>query len=129
MPQPSFVRMVAAATMTYSVAITVAPKLLAGPCRMLDATGEVPPDVKALVRSTGVRDAALAAALLVSRPGPAARPLSVARIASDAADALWFASLPVPSGTRAKIGGVAAGWAAVEALAQWLDERRVRRAR
>lgn len=118
------VRVVAALTMAYSVAITVAPKLLASPCQMLDARGQVPPDVKALVRSTGVRDAVLAAALFVSYPGPASAALSAARVVSDASDAVWFGLLPMPTGARIKVGGVAAGWATVEALAHWLDRGR-----
>lgn len=124
MRRPSPVRVVAALTMAYSVGITVAPKLLAGPCQMLDTRGQVPPDVKALVRSTGVRDAVLAAALFVSHPGPASATLSAARVISDAADAVWFGLLPIPTGARIKVGGVAAGWATVEAIAHWADRRR-----
>lgn len=111
MPSPSPVRLVATLTAAYSVAITISPKLLAGPCGMLDAQGRVPPEIAALVRSTGARDAVLAAALLVSVPGPGARTLSAARVASDAADAVWFASLPISAGAKVKVSGAAAGWA------------------
>lgn len=118
------VRWVAVLTLSYSVAITVAPKLLAGPCQMLDARGEVPPGIKTLVRSTGVRDAALAAALLMAHPGPATRTLTAARVVSDAADAVWFGSLPIPAAAKARIGGAAGAWAAIEALAYWGERNR-----
>lgn len=124
MSRPSPVRIAAALTVAYSVAITVAPKLLAAPCRMLDSAGEVPLPIKTLVRSTGVRDAALAAALFVSYPGPAARTLTAARVVSDAADAVWFGSLAIPADARAKVAGAAAGWATIEALAYWADRSR-----
>lgn len=110
--------------MAYSVGITVTPKLLAAPCHLVDDQGQVPPGIKALVRSTGVRDAALAAPLFVTYPGPASRTLSTARVVSDAADAVWFGSLPIPTDAKLKVGGVAAGWAALEAFVQWRDRRR-----
>jgi len=59
------VRAVALLTTVYSVAIVVAPKVLAKPCGLLDAAGAVPPPVAELTRSTGVRDAALALSLAV----------------------------------------------------------------
>lgn len=117
------VRVVATLTMTYSVAIAIAPRLLAGPCRLLDADGQVPPGIAALIRSVGVRDAALAAALLLAPPGPAVATLTAARVVSDAADAVWFGSLPLTGSQRAKISGAAAGWAAIETLAELADQR------
>ncbi len=120
----SAVRVVAALTMAYSVAITVAPRLLAGPCRLVDRDGQVPSGIAILIRSVGVRDAALAAAFLLAPAGTAASTLTAARVVSDAADAVWFGSLPLDSGQRAKIGGAAAGWAAIETLAQLADRRR-----
>jgi hypothetical protein len=122
--QVSAVRVVAALTMGYSVAITVAPRLLAGPARMTGPDGQVSPEVAALVRSVGVRDAALAAALLVTPAGAATSVLTAARAVSDGADAIWFGSWPAGKATRAKISGVAAGWAALETLAHWADRRR-----
>jgi hypothetical protein len=119
----SAVRLVAALTMTYSVAITIAPRLMARPCRMLDLDGRVPPEIATLIRSVGVRDAALAAALLIVPPGPAAATLTAARVVCDGGDAVWFGSLPVKGGQRAKISAVAAGWAAIETLAHLADQR------
>jgi hypothetical protein len=78
----SAVRVVAALTMTYSAAITVAPRLLAKPCRLLDQDGRVPPGI-----------------------------------------AIWFGSLPLTLSQRAKIGGAAAGWSAIETVAQLADRR------
>ena len=121
------VRTVAGLTMAYSVAITVWPKLLAKPCHMLDEQGEVPVQVQTLIRSVGSRDAAVAAALLFAPPGPATRVLTTARIVSDLADSVWFARLPLTTESKAKVSGTAAGWAALEAGAHWLDERARRR--
>jgi hypothetical protein len=124
MSRLSPVRVVAALTVAYSVAITVSPRLLARPCQILDDQGEVPARVKALVRSIGTRDAALAAALVVCAPGRGSAVLSAARVVSDAADAVWFASLPIPAGAKAKVAGAAAGWAGLEAFAYWWEQRR-----
>ncbi len=120
----SAVRVVAAMTVAYSIAITIAPRLLAGPCRLVGPDGQVPTGIATLIRSVGVRDAAPAAVLLLAPPGAAASTLTAARVVSDAADAVWFGLLPLDSSQRAKIGGAAAGWAAVEALAQLADQRR-----
>lgn len=116
------VRAVALATVGYSVAISVSPKLLAKPCRLLDATGGVPTSVAELTRSIGVRDAALAAALVVSPTGRPMAVLTAARVVSDGADAVWFARL-APGKQRIKVAGAAGGWAVLELLA-WLATRR-----
>ena len=48
--------------------------------------------------------------------------LTAARVLSDGADAAWFARV-VPPGQRAKVAGVAAGWAALELLAAFAGHR------
>ncbi|MGN6252248.1 MAG: hypothetical protein ACTHNS_10585 [Marmoricola sp.] len=117
------VRIVAGLTTAYSTALVAAPRLLAKPAGLAGPGGSVPPGTAALIRSIGVRDAALAAALALA---PAGRPMALltgARVVSDAADAVWFAGV-VPKSQRTKISGAALGWAALETLV----ELRARRA-
>ena len=116
------VRAVAVLTAAYSVAITIRPEILAGPCRLTNDDGTVPADVAQLTRSIGTRDAAMAAALAVAPPGYPMRVLAAARVLSDGADAAWFARM-VPDGQRAKVAGVAAGWAALELVAALAGDR------
>ena len=94
---------------------TVQPRLLAGPCGLLDADGAVPAAVAGLTRSIGVRDAAVAAALAVAPPGRSLRLLTAARVLSDGADAVWLGRLAAP-GKRRRVASVAAGWALLELL-------------
>lgn len=126
MPPISFVRIVAAATLTYSSAITVRPRLLARPAGLLGAGGEMPVGTEALIRSIGTRDAALAALLLSGR-GHRSVTLTAAKAVSDAADTVWFSLLPVPASSRAKVAGVAAAWSLLELFAWRLDRERMLR--
>ena len=119
-------RAVAVATVAYSMAITVRPEVLAKPCRLTNPDGSVPPEVAGLTRSIGTRDAAMAAALAIAPPGYPMTVLTAARVLSDGADAAWFARM-VPPAQRAKIAGVAAGWAALELLAALAGGRPGRR--
>jgi hypothetical protein len=111
------VRVVAAATVAYSTAITISPRLLARPCGLTSADGTVPLAVAQLTRSIGVRDAALAAALGLAPAGYPVVLLTAARVVSDSADALWLSRLAAGRGAKAKIAGVAVGWALLELLA------------
>lgn len=118
------VRVVAALTVCYSVAITVKPSVLAKPCGLTRLDGSVPRDVAQLTRSIGTRDAALAAALAVSPAGYPMRALTAARVVSDAADAGWFTRM-VPRSQRTKVIGAAGGWALVEAVVDaWANRSR-----
>jgi hypothetical protein len=110
------VRAVAVATVAYSTAITIAPRLLAGPCGLTSADGSVPPAVAELTRSIGVRDAALAAALALAPAGYPVQLLTAARVVADSADAVWLSRLVDDRTAKAKIAGVALGWALLEAL-------------
>ena len=110
-------RAVAVATVGYSVAITIAPQVLARPCGLTRADGSVPDDIAGLIRSIGVRDAVLAAALALAPAGYPLRLLTVARVVAAGADTVWFSGLVSDRATKLKIGGVAAGWAALEGLA------------
>jgi hypothetical protein len=122
------VRAVAVLTTAYSVAITIRPEILAKPCRLTNADGTVPAEVAELTRSIGTRDAAMAAALAIAPPGYPMNVLTAARVLSDGADAAWFARV-VPAGQRAKVAGVAAGWAALEFLAAVAGNRPATRTR
>lgn len=117
------VRAVAAATVVYSAALAAAPRLLAAPCGLLDPAGDVPPDADSLIRSIGVRDAVLAAALMVAPTGPIMHVLTAARALADGSDTVLFGRVAPSSRQRAKIVGVAAGWAALELLVDLLSNR------
>ncbi len=108
-------RAVAVGTITYSLAMTVMPKLLAKPMGLTTAAGTVSGETASLIRSIGTRDVALAAALLAAPAGYPMRVLTIARMVSDAADALWLGQATKKKSTRRKISGVALGWAALEA--------------
>ena len=110
------VRVVAGATVAYSTAITISPRLLARPCGLLSPDGSVPVAVAQLIRSIGVRDAALAAALGLAPAGYPLGLLSAARVISDGADAVWLSRLAGDRAGQAKIAGVAVGWALLELL-------------
>jgi hypothetical protein len=111
-------RLVALAPASYSSALVAAPRLLARPAGLTAPDGSVPPDVAALTRSVGTRDAALALALAFSRSDPRVLGmLTAARVASDTADAAWFAGIVSDPKQRAKVCGAALGWAALETAA------------
>ncbi|HEX4257454.1 MAG TPA: hypothetical protein VH089_20350 [Streptosporangiaceae bacterium] len=104
------VRAVAIATTAYSVAITIRPEILARPCRLTNDDGSVP------------------AALAVAPPGYPMNVLTAARVIADGADAAWFGRV-VPPGQRAKVAGVATGWAALELVAAVAGHRPAPRTR
>lgn len=84
---------------------------------MKNDDGSVPEPIAELIRSIGVRDAALA---LATARSPLGRPLAMlvlARVVADGADAFWFGSFVEDPSQRAKMSGAAAGWAALEAAA------------
>ncbi len=116
-------RAVAVLTTAYSVAITIRPEILAKPCRRTTPAGRGPPAGAARTRPIGTRDASMAAALAGAPAGYPMNVLTAARVLSDGADAAWFARV-VPAGQRAKVAGVAAGWAALELLAAVASHRR-----
>ncbi|MGI9158096.1 MAG: hypothetical protein ACR2FG_15930 [Marmoricola sp.] len=104
-------------TTLYSVGIAVAPRALAAPTGLLDGTGSVPLPVAQLTRSIGTRDAALAVAMVLAPSGYPLTLLTVARVVSDGADAIWFAKLVDDRAAMLKVCGAAAGWAVLEAAA------------
>lgn len=118
------VRVVAGLTTAYSAALVVRPALLARPARLTGPDGSVPAGTAALIRSIGVRDAALAAVLALASPGRPMAMLTGARVLSDAADALWFGRV-VPPGQRTKVSGAALGWAALETAVALRARRRM----
>lgn len=117
------VRVVAGLTAAYSVAITVSPRLLAKPCRLMDSGDSVPEPIAGLTRSMGTRDAVIALALATAPVGYPMSVLTAARVASDGADAIWFARM-VPREQRVKVVGVASGWAGLQLLVHAIGNRR-----
>lgn len=116
-------RAVAALTVSYSAALVIEPAVLAKPCGLTDAGGRVPPATAQLIRSIGLRDAALAAAWGLVPAGYPMTVLTAARVLSDGADAVWFGKI-APRRQRAKIVAAAAGWAALEAAVGALARRK-----
>lgn len=112
--------MLAAVTVAYSAALVVNPRVLARPTGLVDADGSVPSAVALLTRSIGVRDALLAALVMLA-PGGASRTLSAARVIADAGDAVIFGALLPDRRAARKVAGVAAGWAVLEAVAARFD--------
>jgi hypothetical protein len=103
-------------TVAYSVVLVISPRLLAGPAGMTRA-GSVPAPTGLAIRAIGSRDTVIGAAIVLAHPGRAMAGLCVLRAMTDAADAALFgALLPAPA-ARWKIGGFAAGWAAVSTIA------------
>ncbi|MBW1601971.1 hypothetical protein JJV70_07565 [Streptomyces sp. JJ66] len=106
-----------AATVLYSVAITVKPAWLARPCRLrTDADGEPSRESALLIRAIGLRDTAIGAAMLMADGARARRVATGCRIAADATDALLFGTLLADRPARAKAAAFAAAWAALNAL-------------
>ncbi|ONI89030.1 hypothetical protein ALI144C_05925 [Actinosynnema sp. ALI-1.44] len=108
---PVMSRVLGAATVAYSAAIIARPALLAKPCGMARPDGGVDPRIRTLIGAIGARDTAIGAAMMVVPAGRALHVALAARVASDLADAVMF-GLGLPDrGARAKVVGVAAGWA------------------
>ncbi|WP_410590405.1 hypothetical protein [Amycolatopsis sp. lyj-23] len=110
---PALTRVLGAATAAYSATIIAAPRVLAKPCGLTDATGGVSASVRTLIAGIGARDAAIGLAMLFA---PAGKPLQVAlaaRVASDAADALVFGTGLPDRSARPKVAAFALTWAAL----------------
>ncbi|WP_066376545.1 hypothetical protein [Herbidospora mongoliensis] len=109
-------RILGAITVLYSVAIIVRPRLLAGPCGLVDKAGEPLPGTSTLIAAMGARDLAIGAAMMAAPQGAPLHVAIAARVASDLGDAVSFGTtLPTPA-ARWRVGGVALAWAAVCAL-------------
>lgn len=109
-------RLLGAATAAYSGTIIAAPKVLAKPCGLTTATGDVPRPVRTLIGAIGARDAAIGAAMVLAPPGPALRTAVAARVASDTADALVFGLTLTDPVARRKVVTFALFWAALCAI-------------
>lgn len=102
-------RLLGAATLVYSAAVLVDPKVIARPCEMLDADGQVPPDVATSLRAVSARDAVVSLLMLVAPPGPALRTAVTVRAISDLSDAAVFGAR-VSAASRVKVVGVPLAW-------------------
>lgn len=111
-------RLLGAATLAYSVAVVAKPKLLAGPCTLLDDLGEVPRDVATAVRAVSTRDAIISAVMLVAPAGPALKAVTTTRALCDLSDAVVFGAVAKDPAARKKIVAVAAGWGSLVLLSR-----------
>lgn len=102
-------RLLGAATLAYSAAVLVDPRVIARPCEMLDGEGRVPPHVATSLRAVSARDAVVSLLMLVAPPGPALRTAVTVRALSDLSDAVAFGA-GVSSASRAKVAGVPLAW-------------------
>jgi hypothetical protein len=102
-------RLLGAATLAYSAAVLVDPKVIARPCEMLDGAGEVPRDVATSLRAVSARDAVMSLLMMVAPAGPALRTAVTARAVSDLSDAVVFGSRVSPA-SRTKVVGVPLAW-------------------
>ena len=109
-PVTALPRLLGAATLAYSVAVVAKPKVLAGPCGLVDEFGNVPRDVATAVRAVSTRDAIISAAMLVTPAGPALRAVTATRALCDLSDALVFGSMAKDPVARKKIVAVTATW-------------------
>ncbi|MBB5085128.1 hypothetical protein [Nonomuraea endophytica] len=109
-------RILGAITVLYSAAIIVRPRLLAGPCDLVDKAGEPLPGVSTLIAAVGARDLAIGAAMVAAPEGVALRTAIAARVASDLSDAAVFGSTLPTRGARTRIGVFALVWATACAL-------------
>lgn len=114
---PLVARVLGAATVAYSVAIIASPRVLAVPCGLTTATGGLTTATRVLVRAIGARDAAIGTAMVLAPPGRALRWVALARVASDASDAILFGTTLSTPAARTKVAVFAAGWATLCAAA------------
>jgi len=103
-------RLLGAATLAYSVAALVQPKVIAGPCGMVEDDGELSRGVATAVRAVAARDVVICVAMLVAPAGPALRAATTVRGVFDLTDAAVFGSIATTPEQRRKIVGVTAGW-------------------
>ena len=103
-------RLLGAATFAYSVAVLAKPKLLAGPCELVDDHGDVPGEVATAVRAVATRDAIISVAMMLAPAGPALRALTGTRAVCDLSDIGVFGAYAKDPAARAKIAGLAGGW-------------------
>lgn len=113
---PALTRVLGTVTAAYSAAIIVWPKLLARPCGLTTATGDVRPQTRALIGAIGARDTAIGVAMVCAPQGPALKTALAARVAADAADAVLFGTQLPQRSARTKVAAFAAGWAVLCAL-------------
>jgi hypothetical protein len=113
---PALTRVLGAVTAAYSAAIIVKPRLLAAPCGLTAAAGEVPPQIRVLIGAIGARDTAIGVAMVCAPTGPALKAAVAARVTSDTADAVLFGTQLPERSARAQIAAFATGWAVLCAV-------------
>ncbi|MDR7304145.1 hypothetical protein [Haloactinomyces albus] len=111
-----FPRLLGVATITFGLAVTVRPKLLASPCGLTDARGRLAGDVAVLCRGIGIRDVLSGLAMTAAHSTPALRRAIAVRIAADLGDAALFGTLLPDTRARGKAAAAAMTWASLCAL-------------
>lgn len=114
----AFPRLMGAATLAYSLTVIAKPKVLAGPCGLVDEFGEVVPDVATSLRAVSTRDAIISALMLVAPAGPALRAVTTTRGLCDLSDTLMFGIPAKDPATRRKVVAVGGGWGALVLLSR-----------
>lgn len=112
-------RVLGLATCGYAVYALVRPGHLAG---ALEADEAERPALDRLARTYGVRDLATSA-LLLSSASELNRAAMALRIASDLGDCAVLGATSDDPTVRRKVVAVTLGWAGLNALAWWADER------
>jgi hypothetical protein len=116
-PRPMLARFVGTVTAAYSVVLVIAPRLLAGPAEMTSPTGTVAAPTALAVRAIGARDTIIGIGIILARPGPGMAGMCMLRAVVDLGDAALFGTQLPSTAARLKIGGFAAGWAVLSAVA------------
>ncbi|MCY0937245.1 hypothetical protein [Streptomyces sp. H34-S4] len=101
-------RVMGVATLGYGVAVAWHPRVLARPCGLPEQGSAA-----LLIRSLGIRDAVVGAAMVMAPAGAALRTALLCRVALDGGDALLFGALLPGRSERAKAASAALAWAAL----------------
>ncbi|MDT8914717.1 hypothetical protein [Amycolatopsis sp. PS_44_ISF1] len=115
-PRRVFPRLLGAATAGYGAAVLARPRVLAGPCGLIEADGRLSKSTTVLSRAVGARDLVSGLAMAVA-PSRLAMTVAIGvRVACDASDAVVFGRGLPEAKARRNAALVAGGWAAVCAL-------------
>ncbi|WNV89206.1 hypothetical protein [Umezawaea sp. Da 62-37] len=107
-----FPRALGAATAVYSAAVIAKPQVLTGPTGLGDS-----PASRTLGTAVGVRDLVSGLAVALAPSGVPLRLALLTRVAMDIGDSVVLGLAAPDRATRAKVVGIALGWAAINALA------------
>jgi hypothetical protein len=107
-------RAVGAGTAIYGAGLVIVPEILTRPAGIAQRGSQT--WIRVSLRAIGVRDVAVGLAMTQARSREAVVSLGAVRIAADLGDAVFF-GWALPASNAIKVGGPAAGWAALSAVA------------